>query len=112
MMPLYSKRHVPTVPSKDELPFAYEPLNKGFLTDLRTVDYNNQLSAIACPTFVITGDSDWIFDEMYSKFMSNKIPNAELVILKNAGHFIEMDAAEEFYGAIRKFIKGFSHTHR
>lgn len=111
MMPLYSKRYVPTAPSKEELPFAYEPLNKGFLTDLRTVDYNNQLSAIACPTLVITGDSDWIFDQMYSKFMSDKIPNAELVILKNAGHFIEMDAGEEFYGAIRKFIKEFSRTH-
>lgn len=112
MLPLYSKRNIQTEPSKEEIPFAYEPLNKGFLTDLRTVDYSNQLSAIVCPTLVITGDSDWIFDEMYSKFMSDKIPNAELVILKNAGHFIEMDAAVEFYGAIRKFIKGFSHAHR
>jgi proline iminopeptidase len=112
MMPLYSKKNISIESSHEELPFAYEPLNKGFLTDLRVVDYRNQLSAIDCPTLVITGDSDWIFDEMYSRFMNDKIPNAKLVILKNAGHFIEMDAEEEFYGAVRKFIKDVSCDHR
>jgi proline iminopeptidase len=107
MMPLYSTKAASTKASNlavQELPFAYEPLNRGFLTDLRTVNFVNELSDIACQTFVITGDSDWIFDEKYSKLMANKIPNAKLAIFKNAGHFIEMDAADEFHSAIRNFM--------
>lgn len=108
MMPLYSITASSTEAmnqSVQELPFAYEPLNRGFLTDLRTVNYMNELSSIDCQTLVITGDCDWIFDEKYSKLMANKIPNAKLVIFKNAGHFIEIDASDEFYSAIRNFMR-------
>lgn len=104
MMPLYStKGGEDSSPSKT-LPFCYEALNRGFTTDLRTVDYTEQLSSIQCPTLVITGDSDWIFDEKYSKLMAEKIPKAALKILKDAGHFLEMDASEEFNSALRKFL--------
>lgn len=107
MMPLYSVNTIPMQTMHQpvqELPFAFEPLNRGFLTDLRTIDYMDQLSNITCETLIITGDSDWIFDEKYSELMVHKIPNAKLIILKNAGHFLEIDAPDEFYRVIRNFI--------
>jgi len=105
MMPLYStKASLEPVQEEKTLPFAHEPLNRGFLTDLRTVNFIDDLSKIICPTLVITGDSDWIFDQDYSKLMAKKIPNAELIIFQNAGHFIETDVLDDFYEQIRRFM--------
>ena len=106
MMTLYSIKNIPSEPDPNALPFSYEPLNRGFLTDLRSVDYRRDLGRILCDTFVVTGDRDWIFDKKYSKLMAEKIPNASLKIYKNAGHFIEDDVGVEFYSCIQKFISG------
>ena len=104
MTPLYSTKGLTDDTSTEIVSFSYEPLNRGFTTDLRGVDFTDQLHKIICPTLVVTGDTDWIFDEKYSKQMAETIPNAKLVLLKNAGHFLEVDAPQSFYSSLRDFL--------
>jgi 3-oxoadipate enol-lactonase len=46
----------------------------------------DRLNQIKVPTLVIAGDSDRLIPPENSKIIASKIPGAELVILKNAGH--------------------------
>jgi pimeloyl-ACP methyl ester carboxylesterase len=49
-------------------------------------DTCDRLPQIKVPTLVITGDSDRLIPPENSKIIASRIPGAELVILKNAGH--------------------------
>lgn len=105
MMPLYSTKSYELTPveSGSTLPFAHEPLNRGFLTDMRTVDFTDKLEQIHCRTLILTGDSDWIFADDYSRLMAEKIPGSMLTIFPDVGHFLETDAGPAYFDVIRQF---------
>ena len=106
MTPLYSCKKLSNEKNVTQNiePFAVEPLNRGFQTDLRTVDFIDKLENIRCETLIMTGDKDWIFDQCYSKLMAEKIPKSKLIIFKNTGHFIESDAKNDYFSNIKSFI--------
>jgi pimeloyl-ACP methyl ester carboxylesterase len=54
---------------------------------------------------VITGDADRLIPPENSKILASRIPNAELVILKNAGHGFITDATEAAAKAIMDFLR-------
>ncbi len=68
-------------------------------------DTYDRLPQIKAPTLVITGDADRLIPPENSKILASRIPSAELVILKNAGHGFITDATEEASKAIIDFLK-------
>jgi proline iminopeptidase len=62
------------------------------------------LGAIRIPTLVVVGDYDWLLPPSASRVIAAGIPEAELVVVPDAGHmpFIEQPAA--FQAAIRRFV--------
>jgi pimeloyl-ACP methyl ester carboxylesterase len=63
----------------------------------------DRLPQIKVPTLVIAGDSDTLIPNENSKIIASRIPGAELVIVKNAGHGFTQ--APEASRAILDFLK-------
>ena len=67
-------------------------------------DRSGELSAISVPTLVIVGDSDAITPPAAAESMVNKIPGAQLVVIRGAGHMSPMEQPEQVNRAIRAFL--------
>jgi len=68
-------------------------------------DTYERLPQIKAPTLVIAGDADRLIPVENSKVLASRIPNAELVILENAGHGFFGDAADASIKAILDFLR-------
>ncbi len=64
-----------------------------------------RLPEIKAPTLVITGDADMFGSAENSKIMASRIPEAELVILKNMGHGFMFEAEEEANRIMLDFLR-------
>ena len=79
-----------------------------YLAQLNTAfsfDFEENLGKIFHPTLVITGDKDKIVPMENSVNLAEKIPNARLEIIRNAGHLFFVENAEEFNTAVREFLR-------
>jgi proline iminopeptidase len=67
-------------------------------------DLRPHLGTLRVPTLVIVGDDDWLLPPSASRLIANSIPEAELVVVPNAGHmpFIEQPAV--FSAAVQQFL--------
>ena len=54
----------------------------------------SRLKKIACPTLVLTGDSDRLVPEKNSRRLAALIPGARLVVLPGAGHCFPLEQPE------------------
>lgn len=62
------------------------------------------LPTIKAATLLIWGENDTDTPISFGKIMQNEIPNADLVILKGAGHFSFLDKPEEFCQSVEAFL--------
>lgn len=62
------------------------------------------LAQITAPTLVITGDSDRVIPPQNSTFLADKIPNAALEIISNAGHAFCYSHPDATATAVLKFL--------
>lgn len=74
--------------------------------DLRPV-----LGGISCPTLLIWGDRDDDTPLADARTMEKLIPNASLLVLKNAGHFSYLDQYGRFRLAVIPFLSDESGVH-
>jgi pimeloyl-ACP methyl ester carboxylesterase len=68
-------------------------------------DTYERLPKIKVPTLVIAGDSDKLVPVENSRLLASRIPNAELVILKNMGHGFNIEAEDATNKTILRFLK-------
>lgn len=68
-------------------------------------DTYDRLPQIQAPTLVMAGSADRLVPVENSRTIAARIPNAELVILDNAGHGFPVEAAEEANIAVLDFLK-------
>jgi 3-oxoadipate enol-lactonase len=66
------------------------------------------LPEIKLPTLVIAGDNDRLIPVENSRILASRIPKAELVIIKGAGHEFFIEDAEE----ANKIVLGFLERHK
>jgi len=71
-------------------------------------DTCDRLPQIKVPTLVIAGDSDRLIPPENSKIIASRIPGAELLIIKNAGHAFTQspDAAKAILDFLKRHPKG------
>jgi len=67
-------------------------------------DTYERLPEIKVPTLVIAGDADKLVPVENSRLIASRIPNAELVILKNMGHGFNIEEADEVNDAVLRFL--------
>ena len=70
----------------------------------RPAGLENQLQALKLPVLVITGDDDRIVPTADSVRLADELPNAELVVISNAGHVPHEERPEAFLQAVAGFL--------
>jgi proline-specific peptidase len=85
------------VPNGDALRLFNREIFTAF--DLRPV-----LARISAPTLVITGEQDFITGPLCAQEIAAGLPDAQLVLLPDCGHFIFAEARERFAEEVRRFL--------
>jgi proline iminopeptidase len=67
-------------------------------------DYRSSLKNVTAPVLVIHGADD-LQSEAASRAYVEAFPNAEFVVIENAGHFSFEDQPEQFSNVVAKFLK-------
>jgi pimeloyl-ACP methyl ester carboxylesterase len=63
------------------------------------------LSAISVPTLVICGENDRMTPLKYSRALAAQIPAAQLVVIPNAGHMVQLERPQLVATAIAGFLR-------
>ena len=66
----------------------------------------SRLNEIRKPTVVYAGEEDFGIPVEKNKFLADNIPGARLVVLKDIGHFYQLERPAEFNAELRKFLAG------
>lgn len=66
----------------------------------------DELSAIRCPTLIITGEDDTPQPPRNSEKLATAIPNAKLVRIPGCGHSSSLEAPQEVIAAMRELMEG------
>ena len=74
-----------------------------FTPYLVTFNIYEKMKSITCPLLIIHGYDDVIPNESIEK-MKSIVPNAELHIIKNCGHFVHVEKEKEYFELIREFL--------
>ena len=75
----------------------------GISAAIPTIDVTERLGEIRCPVLVLVGEDDIAMPPAFSKILAEKIPNAELVVIPDAGHLSNLEQPEAFNAALTKF---------
>ncbi|MBU9713788.1 alpha/beta fold hydrolase [Evansella tamaricis] len=68
-------------------------------------DLQHLMPKISVPTLLIFGENDTATPVSDGKIMERLIPDAGLVVLKNAGHFAYLDQLQQFLVIVDKFLE-------
>ena len=89
-----------------DLPIRIASLHAFNENEAASMDLRPQLKDIRVPTLVIVGRHDFITNVAMAQEMANHIPDSQLVIFENSGHFALVEEPRKFYQTIQKFILG------
>ena len=79
---------------------------------LKNVNTYERLPEVKAPTLVLAGNADRLCPVENSRILASRIPNCELVILKNAGHGFNIEAEEETNRIILDFLRRHGDNHQ
>ena len=71
---------------------------------LRDFDVADQIKTIDIPTLVIIGDHDRVIPPDQGREVARRIPNAQLVTMKDSGHLSYAEQLDAFNTAVQKFL--------
>ena len=74
--------------------------------DLLTKDIRDSLHDIVTPTLLVWGEYDALVPPVFGDILRQEIKGARLLVLKQAGHVVMFDQAEEFNEAVVGFLEG------
>ncbi|HEY9774360.1 MAG TPA: alpha/beta fold hydrolase [Planktothrix sp.] len=81
-----------------------DAINFAFGGFLRTYNITAELHKISSPTLVIGARHDWICAPEFSEIIARNIPNSDLRIFENSGHWVAADEHQNFIDVIRGFL--------
>lgn len=68
-------------------------------------DSTDLLLTIACPTLVLVGEQDVLTPPAVAQDYASQIPNAQFMIIPNAGHLSNLEQPEAFLQAVSGFLR-------
>lgn len=74
-----------------------------FKIDMPNYDVEDQLGSITAPTLITVGRHDWVTPVSESEILHEGLPNSELVIFEDSGHFPMIEENQPFVDAVRSF---------
>jgi pimeloyl-ACP methyl ester carboxylesterase len=67
---------------------------------------SSDLKTLGKPTLIVWGANDQQIPVLYGQRLHREIPESQLVIVPNAGHFVLFDAADAVASALVNFVRG------
>lgn len=67
-------------------------------------DVMERLAEIGHPVLVLAGEDDQMTPPKYQHFLAERLPNARLVLLPDAGHYPQVEQAEAFNRELERFL--------
>ena len=67
-------------------------------------DVMSRLPSIAIPTLVLCGSEDRLTPPRYAEYLRDHIHGARMVMVKSAGHYVQVERPDETTAAIRDFV--------
>jgi pimeloyl-ACP methyl ester carboxylesterase len=81
--------------------FAHaEPLHYFYTVEFPNLDLRGEVRSIEAPTLVVVGDDDMIAGPACAEAMLHELPNARLVTIPDAGHYVYLEQPEAFRAAL------------
>ena len=68
-------------------------------------DLRPQLEKINVPTLIIVGRHDFITNVEMAKEMAARIPNAQMEVFEESGHYGFVEEPEKFYRVVKEFVE-------
>jgi pimeloyl-ACP methyl ester carboxylesterase len=69
-----------------------------------TSDFMSRVEDIDVPTLAVCGEEDRLTPVKYHRFFQDRMPQCELAIIQNAGHYVYMEQPAEFNRVVKKFL--------
>jgi proline iminopeptidase len=76
---------------------------------IRDYDIKSSLGDIQAPTLVIVGDDDFIVPISQARTLQQGIPDAEIAIIEDSGHFSYIEKPQDFKDAICQWLSRMNH---
>lgn len=89
--------------SENERPRNVAQHVNAIMASLGDWDWRPVAASYAGPVLIVHGDDDWNPLDG-SREWRRSFPNARLVVVPNAGHFIWLEQPEAFFGALDRFL--------
>jgi proline-specific peptidase len=107
-MPFYFARYDDT--ARRYLEATHEPYNadalRHFNTEIfPTFDHRGDLARIEAPTLVLAGEEDFLCGPATAEELGELVPDARLVTVPGAGHFVHVEAPERFREEVVAFLR-------
>ena len=67
-------------------------------------DVMARVEEIAIPALVIVGANDVMTPVRYAEYLGRELPDAEVVVVPDAGHFVTLEQPEAVNDAIARFL--------
>jgi proline iminopeptidase len=68
-------------------------------------DLTPRLGEISTPTLILVGKDDFVCPPSQAKIMHEGIPNSELAVFENSGHFTHVEEPEAFFDAVQGWLR-------
>jgi len=68
-------------------------------------DLTPRLGEISAPTLIVVGEDDFICPPSQAKIMHEGIPDSELAVFENSGHFTHVEEPEAFFDTVRGWLR-------
>ena len=68
-------------------------------------DVMARLGEIQCPTLIITGTADKLTPPKYATYLGDHIPDAQVVLVEEAGHMVMLERPELFTKKVTAFLE-------
>lgn len=90
--------------------FQHTRLNKNAadFMGVNCVDLTDAIADLQTPTLIITGDDDVIISPRKGKLLRKQLPQASLVNIPGAGHYVQVEEPAKVAAAIESFLLGAS----
>jgi branched-chain amino acid transport system permease protein len=73
---------------------------------LEKYNYLDELSKLKAPVLFLVGEKDTLITESLLKPTADRLPNAEIKVLDNAGHAVNVEDPERFINILKDFFGG------
>jgi 3-oxoadipate enol-lactonase len=89
---------------RQDLNLDPEAIFKLMLATKERKDFRKNLKMISCPTLIIQGEKDILFPVHLAEEVRANIKNAKLMVIKNAGHTLNLEHVDEVCKQIELFL--------